>query len=262
MPWTASHIAAVVPLRRWCPAQLSFFGLAVGSMTPDLGYYLGLHGLASAAHTLAGFALNLPAGVLLAALAWSLRGLLVMPLPQPHREALRIAFVAASADFTRRRMLALGGSILLGAATHVAWDSFTHATGLPVRHSDVLRSDLLQAVGMAAPAYALLQHASTLFGIVVLAIVYRAWLRGLGPALATASRAGDAARWRLLGAFAMAGAGILAACISLGLRAGHPDVADLVVSGVLFTTDVLVVAWLAAALAFRRLESRGGGGGG
>jgi len=39
MPFTLSHVAAVLPLRRLCGPD-RFAALAIGSMTPDLPYFL------------------------------------------------------------------------------------------------------------------------------------------------------------------------------------------------------------------------------
>jgi hypothetical protein len=262
MPWTFAHIAAAVPFRRWSPRYFSIFGLAVGCVTPDLGYYLGLHALADFAHSLPGLAVSLPTGLLLAALAWSLCDLLLEPLPQPHRGALRQACAGVAADFTRRRLLVLGASIALGALTHMAWDSFTHATGPPVEASDLLRRALFQAGGTGVPTYSVLQHLSTLFGIAVLAIVYRNWLRGLAPSAAMAPDGADALRWWILGALAMLAAAVLTAHVMNGLRAGHGDVDRVVVNGVLFASNVLAVAYLATALVLRRYLGSGRGNSG
>jgi WD40 repeat protein len=37
MPWTFAHPAAVLPLRKFCADRLSFAGLVVGSVSPDIG---------------------------------------------------------------------------------------------------------------------------------------------------------------------------------------------------------------------------------
>ncbi len=47
MPWTFAHPAAVLPLRPL--KRLSFGALVVGSIAPDIGYYLGRFDLAAAA---------------------------------------------------------------------------------------------------------------------------------------------------------------------------------------------------------------------
>jgi hypothetical protein len=54
MPWTLSHPAAVLPLRRLTPQPLDFPALVIGSMTPDIGYYINRFDLANFAHTLPG----------------------------------------------------------------------------------------------------------------------------------------------------------------------------------------------------------------
>jgi hypothetical protein len=68
-------------------------------------------------------------------------------------------------------------AVVIGAATHVAWDAFTHGrtpvtNALPFMHVVVL-----EIGGHAMPLYKVLQHLSTLLGLVVLAI----WASRLKP---------------------------------------------------------------------------------
>ncbi|MGQ0429361.1 MAG: DUF4184 family protein [Gammaproteobacteria bacterium] len=262
MPWTVSHVAAILPFRRWCPARLSFVALVIGSMSPDFAYYLGQSEIADFAHSLPGlFVVALPGALLVIAAAWLLRDLLGVPLPQPHRIALQQAFASLSRDLNWRRGIALAASILLGAATHAAWDSFTHATGLPVERSELLQRELLRIGSWNVETYSYLQHASTLFGIVVLAVVYRSRLKfGSAAAVASSPDAGDVARWRVLGAIATMGAGTCIAWITAGIMQGGEDVPSLVVQGVFVGSDLIAILYLAAALAWRRLRSGGGDG--
>ena len=68
MPWTFAHPVAVLPLRRFCPAQFNFAALAIGALTPDFGFYVNLFSLATDAHTLLGsFLVCLPTGLVLLA---------------------------------------------------------------------------------------------------------------------------------------------------------------------------------------------------
>ena len=63
MPWTLSHPAIVLPLRRFSPQPLDFAALVIGSMTPDIGYYIDRFDLSAFAHTLPGsFLACLPPG--------------------------------------------------------------------------------------------------------------------------------------------------------------------------------------------------------
>jgi hypothetical protein len=256
LPWTVSHAAAVLPFRRWCPARLSFGALVVGSMTPDLGYYLGLTGIARFAHTAPGLiAVDLPAGFLLIALLGLMRELLVVPLPQPHRDALceTLEFLAGAPGW--RRAASLAFSVVLGAATHAAWDSFTHAGSLPVTRIDWLQRELFAIGSWRVPAYNFLQHASTLFGIVVLAIAYRSWLKSGAATRARSAGAAETARWWILAAIAAAGALAAAAWIAAGLRSGVVNLQSLVVQAVFVATNLMVFLYLAAALAWRRFAA-------
>jgi hypothetical protein len=126
MPATfPSHAAAVLPLKLWRPRRFDGVALVIGSTSPDLLYPLA--GLVSwrETHTIDGlFWFCVPVTVLL---AWVVR---------------RAAPVAAAHLPVRPRALALrdygvlGGvrhpvwvtltSALIGAASHVGWDGFTH----------------------------------------------------------------------------------------------------------------------------------------
>lgn len=175
MPWTFAHPAAVLPLRRWCPRQLSFLGLVVGSCTPDLGYHLHRFDIATLAHTLAGvFIVCLPSGVLLAVLLQRFGRLLIQPLPRRHRDALA-PLTSGGWPPRGRAWLALVVSVCLGALTHVVWDGFTHHSGWVVQHWALLREPLPGTDGPAA--FHLLQHASSLVGALALALAYRRFLQ-------------------------------------------------------------------------------------
>lgn len=88
MPWTFAHPAAVLALRRYCPRYLNFSALVVGSLSPDLGYYLDLFATAKFAHSFTGSLLVcLPLGILLMAVLFLLRKPFWFVLPQPHRAA-------------------------------------------------------------------------------------------------------------------------------------------------------------------------------
>ena len=64
MPWTLSHPAAVLPLRRFSPRPLDFAALVVGSMTPDLGYYIDRFDLSTCPHPAGSFVACVPTGVI------------------------------------------------------------------------------------------------------------------------------------------------------------------------------------------------------
>ncbi|WP_018685110.1 DUF4184 family protein [Actinokineospora enzanensis] len=164
MPYTISHAAAVLPLVRRTPFVGS--ALVVGSMSPDLLYFIALEpGVDERSHTWLGLVTNdLPVALVVLALYWAF----VLP-----------AVVALAPAWLRSRMLPLPPaprlnpmgvlwvvvSVLLGGVTHIVWDSFTHHYGWGVEHFPSLREWLW--VGM--PRYNFLQYLSSVVGVVVLA---------------------------------------------------------------------------------------------
>jgi hypothetical protein len=99
-------------------------------------------------------------------------------------------------------------SILVGAWTHIFWDSFTHARGWPVGHWALLRYPLLRIDGIDVPVFNLLQHLSTLGGTIALWACYFRWVRrrrGRQPVAPAgpADSLSDSLRYALLGFFAV-----------------------------------------------------------
>lgn len=205
MPATFSHPAAILPLRRWAPRWLDTTGLVIGSMAPDLGYFLLLFDGASKAHEPAGLLLlTLPSGLVvwgLLQLAWPT---LSRVLPPAHATFLTGALLhqgpLGAAKFGR---LAL--SVLLGGATHLLWDSFTHKQSWFVEALPALRTPIPLAFGFEAPGYYLLQHSCSLLGLVALVIAYRRAMAQV-PALPMTRPA----HWRPL--LVLAGAAMLLGC--------------------------------------------------
>lgn len=192
VPFTLSHPAAVLPLRRCCPRWLDFPALVIGSMTPDFAYYLPGCEPPLPTHSFPGsIVLCLPAGLLLlAALHWLKRPLCFV-LPQPHRGALA-PLAAAKRSWNVRTFSAAGLSVLLGAWTHIAWDCFTHIHGWGVEHLALLRLPLWSSGARPFAVFDGLQWLSGAGGGLLLLWLYRRWLRRQPPV----EDAGND-RWRL-----------------------------------------------------------------
>ncbi|MEU5883401.1 DUF4184 family protein [Spirillospora sp. NPDC047279] len=122
MPFTFSHPAAVIPLAR---GRLAPSALVVGSMVPDLPYFVGLQGeLREATHVPLGIVtIDVVLGLLSFAvfhLVWK-RPVLVLAPEWLHR---RLA--APAGGLTRAMVMWAPLAIAIGAGTHVLWDAFTH----------------------------------------------------------------------------------------------------------------------------------------
>lgn len=169
MPFTFSHPAIVLPLSYLPQRWFSLTGLVVGSVTPDFEYFLHMRIQSDYSHTIDGlFWFDLPLGVLLAfAFHNIVRDMLFDNLPAALKSRL-LAFKQFdwNSHFKKNWPVVLI-SILVGAGTHLFWDSFTHEHGTFVKMIPALQSTVNLFV-IQAPLYKMLQHLSTLIGAVVI----------------------------------------------------------------------------------------------
>jgi hypothetical protein len=213
MPYTLSHPLAVVPFRRCCPHYLNFPALVIGSMAPDFGYFVDQFYAARYAHTLPGtVAVCLPASLVVLGAFYLLCRPLCFILPQPHRSALT-PLATTELTFSFRALVVACASILLGALTHIVWDSFAHDYGWPVQHFEILRTIPFHFYRYAIPTYFLIQLLSSIAGAAGLVVLYVAWLRRQ-PQATTGSVDSDTWRYLLITAIVIAALAIsmAAAC--------------------------------------------------
>lgn len=240
MPWTFAHPAAVMPLRRLCPSHLSFAALAIGALTPDFGYYIGLFRFAKLAHTVGGSVLVcLPVGFAMLALFYLTRKPIWYLLPQPHRAALEPR-VASPVPSRLRDLAIASGSIVLGALSHIVWDSFTHRTGWVVVRYPLLQEPVPTIGSTELAVYHVLQHLSTLLGVVALVAAYYLWLRRRCAGSLFSFERGE--RWRYALFTALSLAALIVAMLLASRAAGTLE------SGLALRNFVFSVAVYGAAL--------------
>lgn len=170
MPFTLAHPAAVLPLRR-VPC-LQMVPLVVGSVTPDLPYFTPwrIARWMSETHSMPGTVVtDLPLGMLtLVALV-----LLRRPLTELLGARARSFVMRALERFGRRPIswVLAPLSVLVGAWTHLLWDSFTHPGGWMVQHVSWLSSPV--TIGWYTGELChVLQYLSSVLGMAVLALWY------------------------------------------------------------------------------------------
>jgi hypothetical protein len=165
MPFTISHAAAVLPLRRF--TRLPLAALMIGSLSPDFLYFIPWHTGLMTHNFPALFWFCWPSGLAL----WFL---FVRVVEAPTLALLpddwRARFTPSEKRITPGLLTRTSIAVILGAATHVIWDSFTHGNTPVVDALPFLRVTVFEIGGYALPLYKLLQHLSTLFGLVVLGI--------------------------------------------------------------------------------------------
>jgi membrane-bound metal-dependent hydrolase YbcI (DUF457 family) len=204
MPFTVSHAAAVLPIHRWTHHQLPLTALMIGSMAPDFGYFFSRAESRQITHSFAGlFTFSLPMGlaVWLFYIAILEKATITLLSDRWHT---RFAHTDA---ITRSLILRAAAAIVLGAATHLLWDAFTHRDTFITTHWTAL---LAATPGFGwLPIYHLLQGVSSVVGLVILGFwmrsLHRQPARSLIRPYAISKRSRVAAIW-LLAAAAVTGA--------------------------------------------------------
>jgi hypothetical protein len=176
MPLTISHPAASVPFAR---LNLPLSALAIGSMTPDFPYFIPiLFSQSGFSHSIVGvFLYCLPIGVVsLGIFHFLIKYPALSLLPINHQRRLLSATTNFS-FFPLRRFFLIILSIILGAFTHILWDSFTHSEGWMVKQFAILKSSVFVISSHSVLIFEILQHGSTLIGGVLLFYWYVEWYK-------------------------------------------------------------------------------------
>ncbi len=175
MPLTISHPAASILFAK---TGLPLSALVVGSMMPDLPYYIFSYSLDTFSHSIPGLVIFcLPAGLLSLTI---FHKILKFPsfslLPYPLQQRV-FKHLTSFSFLPIKHLLAILLSILIGAFSHVAWDSFTHSYGWVVRHYPFLQTPIFHVGPLSFPLYEFLQHLSTIIGIVLIIIWTSYWFK-------------------------------------------------------------------------------------
>ncbi|HWT65593.1 MAG TPA: DUF4184 family protein [Terracidiphilus sp.] len=168
MPFTPAHAAAVLPFHR---TRLVFSALLVGSFAPDFEYFLRMAPHGGFGHTPSGmFLFSLPAAMVVLWLFHRyVKPLVAFMLPRPMRERM-MPSPQPFAFAPRGRLALIAISALVGIATHIGWDSFTHPASPLVRHFDVLQSMRTVPLLGTHELCRILQFISTIVGLAILGI--------------------------------------------------------------------------------------------
>lgn len=247
MPFTLAHAAAAMPFRR---LRLIPSAVVVGTLAPDFEYFLRLAPRGGFGHTFAGaFLLSLPMALLV---LWMFHGLVERPLVQLFPNAIQLRL-------TRNEPFRFGGfsrfllivfSALVGIATHIVWDSFTHRYTWPTRHWPFLQEAQYLPVLGWIPHYKLLQHASSVIGVLLLFVWAARWYQTTKPRRDSRETALPLRQRWLVGG-CIAGIALFAAMARSIAMIGHPAMVHqrerVIGAGVV--TAIAVAWWLLVAYA-------------
>ncbi|HEX2790387.1 MAG TPA: DUF4184 family protein [Steroidobacteraceae bacterium] len=178
MPFTVSHIAAVLPGYRLFTRANVFSAAVIGSMVPDFGMLAPGSVSRWQSHSLEALVtFCLPVGL---AIYW-LTLLLIRPAVievVPERAYVRLRAAPPPASIRQPgAWLYAAVALLLGAGTHLIWDAFTHEDARGVRMFPLLTDYGPEMSGHPLHLYRWLQYGSSLIGLAVVAAALILWLR-------------------------------------------------------------------------------------
>ena len=181
MPFILVHPAAALPLHRYLGRHAVLSALIIGSMTPDMHYFLPLAITRGEAHSLDGLLwFCLPIGVALYLLYhFILKCPLRLLLPLTVRLRLRPWLNPGHLPAASWKTVSL--SLLIGAMTHLIWDAFTHQYAAGTLALPVLRATWLSLGHYKVPGYEVLQQLSNLLGFFLLSFWASRWLQLHSP---------------------------------------------------------------------------------
>ncbi len=192
MPFTVSHAAAALPFRRLKPLWPA---LVIGTMAPDFEYFLRLSDEDRMGHHFPGVVLfTVPLALLV---FW----LFESYVRRPILELLPVDLQRRLQDTAKRQPVTSWKSlptvlawIVVGMATHLLWDWFTHPHTWVWYHWSWMRQKVAVPFHPPVVMNKLVQHASSLFGLSVLALWFALWYRRTAPAAQSHTKQFTAAR--------------------------------------------------------------------
>ncbi len=175
MPFTISHVAAVLPFTRPLARWRVLSATIIGSMVPDFGFLSPWRPARVDTHgAMALLTFCLPVGLLT---FWMFQRFIKQALMEVISDAayLRWRPFGAPADLGSLLQWAVAAcGILLGALSHLIWDAFTHEGTRGVRMIPALDEPYVDFAGHHLFGTRLLQDVSSLvgLGVVFLIVLY------------------------------------------------------------------------------------------
>ncbi|MCX2743454.1 DUF4184 family protein [Mangrovivirga sp. M17] len=166
MPFTLSHTIAVLPLRGI--KLLSLTGLIIGSMTPDFEYFIRMSLKSEFSHDFLGaFYFDLPVGIAFCFIYHQLCKEFIIDNSPPFISERMVKYREFRWwSYFKQNAIWIIVSVLIGALTHVVWDSFTHGNGFMVGVFPFLKKGI-PIFGTSYPIFYMIQHVSTAIGLII-----------------------------------------------------------------------------------------------
>ena len=152
--------------------------LVIGTLAPDFEYLVKLDAHGRVAHTFPGvFVVTLPLALIV---LWIFHRFVKVPVVRLLPDGVQRRLSNHLGDFSfvgPSRFLLIVVSILLGIATHILWDSFTHRGTWLYARWPLMRQMFHLPLEGTVPLYKALQHGSSVLGVGVVLIWLVLWYR-------------------------------------------------------------------------------------
>src|SRR5271166_5210785 len=180
MPFTLSHAAAALPFRRFKPIWPA---LVIGTFAPDLQYFIWISDEDRSGHHFPQVVLfTLPlALIVLWIFEWIVKGPAIELLPSAVQRRLQHKLEPLS-FWGWERLSSILLWMAIGIATHLCWDEFTHYHTWMSDRLSVLHVVVPVPFVHPMPLLKILQHASTVLGVLVLCVWFAVWCFRTPPA--------------------------------------------------------------------------------
>lgn len=173
MPFTFSHPAIVLPAMGIKRPWVSMSGLIIGSIAPDFEYFIKMKLSGRYSHSIEGmFLLDLPiACVIIILFHGVVKKPLIDNLPNYFYARLITLRDFDFFDHMSKYFLSIVCCMLVGIASHILWDSFTHANAFEDR-VPFLAQPVFIGGAFEVPLFRVLQHVSTVVGAGFIMLVF------------------------------------------------------------------------------------------
>lgn len=178
MPFTFAHPAVVIPLTKVLGRHDILSALVIGSISPDLEYIIPIPMVNYVSHSITGlFLFCMPMGLATYIVFHKfLKGPLLSLLPEFLFRKLGQT-VREFNSLPPTSWITVFACLLLGAVTHLLWDAFTHSGAQGILMFPFLESTLFHIGTYPMYVYKLLQHGSTILGLIVIAWYIWSWFQ-------------------------------------------------------------------------------------
>lgn len=175
MPFTFSHPAIVLPATYLPKKYYSLSGLIMGSMTPDFEYFIRMKDFSKYSHTWPGmFWFDLPLGLALIFIFHNVvRNTLIQYLPFSLNVRFSVFEKFNWNNYFRKNVIVVIISLLVGIASHLFWDSFTHDGGYFAESIPAL-SEKTHVLSYSFFGATIFQYASSVVGgLIMIMYIFR-----------------------------------------------------------------------------------------